>query len=243
MLTFISTPIGNLDDMPPRAVQALREADVIACEDTRRTRGLLSHFNVPYPGEMIVYRDPMEDHGAERLMERLSRGLRVAVCTDGGAPGVSDPGYRIARMAAQQEVPMCVIPGPCAVTAALILSGLPTSSFLFKGFPPRKPGPLARFFEEEQNRPHTLVLFESPYRVCKTLQAALDTLGDREAAVCIEITKKFERVERGHLSVLTNQLAQRKLRGEVTLVIAGDHPKFQLRTSENGQDGKETHDE
>jgi len=226
MLTFVTTPIGNLEDMSPRAIRALREADVIACEDTRRTRALLTHFEIPHPGELTSYRDPMEASGAERLLERLRRGLNVAVCSDGGAPGVSDPGYRIARLAAEHNLDMEVVPGPSAVTAALVLSGLPTSSFTFKGFPPRKRGAMVRFFEAERELPHTLVVFESPYRVQKTLEAALEALGDREAAVCIELTKKFERVSRGFLSALIAQFSDCKVKGEITLVIAGNNDKF-----------------
>lgn len=226
MLSFVTTPIGNLEDMSPRAIRVLREADVIACEDTRRTRALLTHFGIAHPGELTSYRDPMEARGAERLLERLQQGLKVAVCTDGGAPGVSDPGYRIARLASEQKLPMEVIPGPSAVTAALILSGLPTSSFTFKGFPPRKRGAMVRFFEAERAMPHTLVVFESPFRVVKTLEAALEALGDREAAICLELTKKFERVSRGYLSALIKEYADRTIKGEATIVIAGDHEKF-----------------
>jgi len=226
MLTFVSTPIGNLEDMSPRAVRALREADVIACEDTRRTRALLTHFEIAHPAELTSYRDPMEARAAERLLERLRQGRKVAVCTDGGAPGVSDPGYRIARLAAAEALPMEVVPGPSAVTAALILSGLPTSSFTFKGFPPRKRGAMVRFFEMEREQPHTLVVFESPFRVMKTLEAALVALGDREAAVCMELTKKFERVSRGYLSALVAEFRDRTIKGEVTIVIAGGNEKF-----------------
>lgn len=232
MLTFVTTPIGNLEDMSPRAIRALREADVIACEDTRRTRNLLTHFDIPYPAELTSYRDPMESRGAERLLSRLQDGLRVAVCSDGGAPGVSDPGYRIARLAAEHDLAMEIVPGPSAVTSALILSGLPTSSFTFKGFPPRKRGAMARFFEAERDLPHTLVVFESPYRVGKTLDVALNVLGDREAAVCVELTKKFERVSRGFLSRLQAEYHDRRLKGEVTLVIAGNHEKFCRETAE-----------
>jgi 16S rRNA (cytidine1402-2'-O)-methyltransferase len=232
MLTFVTTPIGNLEDMSPRAIRALREADVIACEDTRRTRNLLTHFEIPYPAELTSYRDPMEESGAERLLDRLTQGLNVAVCSDGGAPGVSDPGYRIARLAAMHDQEMEVVPGPSAVTAALILSGLPTSSFTFKGFPPRKRGAMVRFFESEREQPHTLVVFESPYRVGKSLSAALEALGDREAAVCIELTKKFERVSRGFLSALTDLFGERKVKGEVTIVIAGNHEKFRREDNE-----------
>ena len=226
MLSLVTTPIGNLEDMAPRAVSALRNADIIACEDTRRTRVLLTHFEIPRPREMISYREQTEQRSAEYLLRKLEAGFHVAVCSDGGSPGISDPGYRIARLAAEHDQAMEVLPGPSAVQVALLLSGLPTSSFTFKGFPPRKRGPMVRFFGEEKLAAHTLVFFESPYRVGKSLAAALEVFGDREAAVCIELTKKFERVSRGHLSVLSAEYCDKKVKGEVTIVIAGNNPKF-----------------
>jgi 16S rRNA (cytidine1402-2'-O)-methyltransferase len=236
MLSFVCTPIGNLEDMSPRAIRILREADVIACEDTRRTWALLTHFGIPRPSELVSYRDPHEARTAIYLMGKLEAGLRVAVCTDGGAPGVSDPGYRIARLAAQAGLPMEAIPGASAVTAALMVSGLPAASFTCKGFPPRKSGALLRFFADEAAAPHTLVFFESPYRVGKSLAAAYEALGNREAAVCIELTKVHERVTRGGLAALAEQFRDGKVKGEVTIVIAGSHPAF-LHTEENaGED-------
>lgn len=226
MLHLVSTPIGNLEDMTPRAIRALREADVIACEDTRRTRALLTHFEIPRPDALISYRDPHEAKTAEYLMTKLEAGLDVVVCSDGGAPGVSDPGYRVARLAAQAELPMESVPGASAVIAALMVSGLPAASFTFKGFPPRKSGGLTRFFAEEANTSHTLVFFESPYRVGKSLDAAFQALGDREAAVCKELTKIHEQVDRGYLRDLANHFRDRKLKGEFTIVIAGNHPAF-----------------
>ncbi|MFU8780863.1 MAG: 16S rRNA (cytidine(1402)-2'-O)-methyltransferase [Kiritimatiellia bacterium] len=226
MLSFVCTPIGNLEDMTPRAVRILREADVIACEDTRRTRALLTHFEIARPTELVSYRDPHELRTATYLMGKLEAGLRVAICTDGGAPGISDPGYRIARLAAQAGHPMQAIPGASAVTAALMVSGLPAASFTCKGFAPRKPGALHRFFADEADVAHTLVFFESPYRVGKSLAAAFEALGNREAAVCLELTKVHERVVRGGLSALALQFKDKKVKGEVTIVIAGNHPAF-----------------
>ncbi len=156
-----------------------------------------------------------------RVLTLLRAGRRVAFCSDSGCPGISDPGYRLVRQAVEQGLPVEVIPGPSAVHVALLLSGLPTSSYLFKGYPPRKPGPRRRFFEEEADSPHTLVIFESPRRVVPTLSTAQDVLGDREAAVCIELTKVFERVRRGRLQALVTEFAGIRIRGEVTLVIAG----------------------
>ena len=225
MLHIVATPIGNLTDLSPRALDALKTADLIACEDTRRTWGLLSALNIPRP-EMISYRQGNEERVAERIIQAVQAGRNIALCSDGGYPGISDPGYRLIRRAAQENVAYDVIPGASAVDLALLYSGLSTSSFTFKGFPPRKPGALRRFFEEEKELPHTLICFESPFRVGHALKAALETLGDREAAVCIELTKVHERIHRGYLSALIPLFDGKPVKGEVALVIAGANPKF-----------------
>jgi 16S rRNA (cytidine1402-2'-O)-methyltransferase len=226
MLYIVATPIGNLEDISPRALRALREADIIACEDTRRTWILLSHYEIPRPPQMVSYREQTEHSAGERLARQLAEGKVVALCSDGGYPGISDPGYRILRLAVERGLEFTVIPGASAVPVALLSSGLPTSSYTFKGYPPRKTGAMHRFFEAEKDLPHTMVVYESPYRVSKTLQAALDALGDRSAAVCIELTKKFERVSRGYLSELLAEFNDKKVKGEVAIVIAGNHPRF-----------------
>lgn len=226
MLYLVATPIGNLDDITPRALEALRAADAVACEDTRRTHALLSHFGIPRPQRFISYREQTEARAGRRILELLREGRTVALCSDGGYPGLSDPGYRLLELAVEDDQPIRILPGASAIPVALLASGLPTSSYTFKGFPPRKPGPLHRFFEEERERPHTLVVFEAPVRLAKTLRAALDALGPRRAAVCIELTKAFERVQRGYLDELSDAFGATSVRGEVTLVIAGNHPKF-----------------
>ena len=201
MLHVIATPIGNLGDLSPRALDALKAASLIACEDTRRTWQLLSHFGVPRP-EMVSYRQGNEERLTGRIVEAVREGREVALCSDGGYPGISDPGYRLVRQCAREGVPYEVVPGASAVNVALLMSGLPTSSFTFRGFPPRGPGALRNWFAEDRDRPHTIICYESPYRVAATLEAALDALGDREAAVCLELTKLHERVARGYLSDL-----------------------------------------
>ena len=221
MLYVVATPIGNLGDMAPRALDALKGAGVIACEDTRRTWALLSHFGIPRPPEMISYREGNEARAGARILELLRGGVDVALCTDGGYPGISDPGFRLVRDVVAQNLPMCVLPGACAVNLALVMSGLPTSSWTFKGFPPRKPGALRRFFGEEAAMPHTLVLYESPFRLGHTLAAAAEVLGARPAAVCFELTKLHERVERGTLPELAARFADAKVKGEITIVIGG----------------------
>ena len=232
MLHVVATPIGNLGDLSPRALDALKAASLIACEDTRRTWQLLSHFGVPRP-EMVSYRQGNEERLTERIVEAVRSGREVALCSDGGYPAISDPGYRLIRACAQAGVRYEVVPGACAVDVALLMSGLSTSSFTFRGFPPRGPGALRNWFAEDRDRPHTLVCYESPYRVAATLAAALDALGDREAAVCIELTKVHERVSRGYLSDLAKEFAGVAVKGEVAIVIAGANPKFAREHARN----------
>ncbi len=226
MLSIVATPIGNLNDISPRALQALKDADVIACEDTRRTRVLLTHHGIPRPSVFISYRQGNEIGTGEYIMRLLHEGRKIAICSDGGYPGISDPGYRLISAAVEQGMDCQVIPGASAPDVALLMSGLPTSSYTFKGFPPRRPGVLRRFFEEEKDMPHTLIFFESPFRIGTTLAMAREVLGNRKAAVCIELTKKFERVSRGFLEKLCSEFAATKVKGEITVVIAGNNRKF-----------------
>ncbi len=232
-LYVIATPIGNLEDVTHRAVRVLGEVDALACEDTRHTPKILARYNIPRPPRMFSYHEHNEERAGERILALLEEGLSVALCTKAGFPGVSDPGYRIVSRALDRGFRVEVLPGAGAVEAALLASGLPTSSYTFKGFPPKKPGRRKQFLEMERDRPHTLVLFESPYRVGKLLADARAALGDRMAAVCIELTKKFERVDRGFLSDLCRRFRDVKVKGEVAVVIAGNHPKF-LRGEQHG---------
>ena len=225
MLHVIATPIGNLGDLSPRGLDAFKSASLIACEDTRRTWQLLSHFGVPRP-EMISYRQGNEERVTETIIAAVKSGREVALCSDGGYPAISDPGYRVIRACAMEGVPYEVVPGASAVNVALLMSGLSTSSFTFRGFPPRGPGALRNWFAEDADKEHTPICYESPFRVGATLAAALDALGDREAAVCIELTKMHERVSRGYLSDLAREFASAKVKGEVAIVIAGNNPKF-----------------
>jgi 16S rRNA (cytidine1402-2'-O)-methyltransferase len=225
MLHIIATPIGNLADLTPRALEAFKTAELIACEDTRRTWQLLTHFGIPRP-EMISYRQGNEERITERIIAAVEAGKEVALCSDGGYPGISDPGYRLVRACALKSVAYDVIPGASAVNVALLMSGLSTSSFTFRGFPPRGPGAIRNWFAEDKDKEHTLICFESPFRVGATLEAAFEVLGDREAAVCIELTKLHERVARGYLGDLAKEFSGAKVKGEVAIVIAGANPKF-----------------
>lgn len=236
-LYVVATPLGNLEDASPRVRATLAAAPAIACEDTRRTWQLLSALGIPRP-ELFSYRQGNEEGVSRRIAGLVRAGTPVALCSDGGYPGISDPGYRVIRRFATEGLPYTVLPGPCSVELALLLSGLPTSSYTFKGFPPRKAGALRRFFGQERELPHTLVCLESPFRVAATLEGALDVLGDREGAVCLEMTKLHERVRRGTLSFLATHFRAHPPKGEATLVIAGANPKFDH--SENSQsEGKD----
>jgi 16S rRNA (cytidine1402-2'-O)-methyltransferase len=160
----------------------------------------------------------------------------VVLCSDGGYPGISDPGYRLIRACARENVDYEVIPGASAVNVALLMSALPTSSFTFRGFPPRGPGAIRNWFAEDRDKEHTLICFESPYRVGATLAAALEVLGDREAAVLVELTKLHERVRRGYLSDLAAEFKDGKVKGEVAIAIAGNNEKF-LRPPQTAPEG------
>jgi len=219
-LYLVGTPIGNLEDVTLRALRVLASVDALACEDTRRTRALLTHHGIRTPSTLFSLHEHNEDRALGRVLALLERGVDVAVCSDAGSPLISDPGYPTIREVIAHGHSVEVIPGPSAVTAALTVSGLPVSSFTFKGFPPRKPGPRRRFLEMELASPHTLVLFESPHRLGGLLADARHVFGERAACVCIELTKKFEEVRRGTLGELSEGLAAKPVRGEVTVVIA-----------------------
>lgn len=225
-LYVVATPIGNMEDLSFRAARVLGQVDALACEDSRVTRRIFARHEIPSPRSIFSYHEHNEESSARRVVGLLRDGQSVALCTDGGYPGVSDPGYRVLAACREEGLPVVVVPGPGAVPTALLASGLPTSSYTFKGFPPRKSGQRQRFIAEDADRPHTLVFFESPYRVGKFLADAHAVLGDRLAAVCIELTKRFERVHRNYLSNLAAEFADTKVKGEVTVVICGSNPKF-----------------
>lgn len=234
-LYLIATPIGNLEDITLRALRLLSEVDALACEDTRMTKRIFERHGLERPAQIFPYHEHNEARASQGIVKLLDEGKSVGVCSDGGLPSVSDPGFRVVRDALAAGHNVEVLPGPSAVTTALLASGLPTHSFTYKGFPPRKPGPRKHFLEADGTAEHTLILFESPHRAGALLRDALEVLGDREAAVCVELTKKFEHVERGYLSDLVPQFAGRTIKGEVTVVIAGNHPKFMRETPPRGE--------
>jgi 16S rRNA (cytidine1402-2'-O)-methyltransferase len=221
-LYVVATPIGNMGDVTLRALDVLRGCDALAAEDTRRTRQLLTRYEIPRPRTLLSLHEHNEGHSAQRVVGLLGGGAKVALCSDAGTPLISDPGYRTLKLVVESGFPVVAIPGASASVAALSISALPPSSFTFKGFPPRKPGPRKRFFEQDAEQPHTLVVYESPHRIARMLADALEVLGDREACVCVDLTKRFEATHRGPLSALAEQFDGVTVRGEVTVVIAGN---------------------
>ncbi|MGE0127826.1 MAG: 16S rRNA (cytidine(1402)-2'-O)-methyltransferase [Blastocatellales bacterium] len=219
-LYLVSTPIGNLEDITLRALRVLKEVDLIACEDTRHTRRLLDHFGISKPA--ISYHEHNEQARAAELAERLSRGESIALVTDAGTPGISDPAYRIVTAAIERGVTVTPVPGATAMIAGLVASGLPTDSFLFAGFlPSRKQARRARL-EELRSERATLVFYETPHRIREALIDVRETLGDRQAAIARELTKLHEQFIRGAVSEIAAHFDANKPRGEMTLVIAGN---------------------
>lgn len=219
MLYLIATPIGNLGDITLRALEVLRSVDLIASEDTRKTGILLKHFNIQKP--QMAFHEHNEDRAGERIMALLAEGKNVAVVSEAGTPGVSDPGYSILQRAIAAGEDVTMLPGAAAVIMAVVLSGLPLHSFTYRGFPPHKGGPRRRFLAVDQDSPHTLIYYESPYRLQAFLTDALAVFGDRRAALAHELTKIHESIERGTLSELLAQITQSPPKGEYVVVIAG----------------------
>ncbi len=219
MLYLVATPIGNLGDMTLRALETLRAVDWVASEDTRKTGRLLKRFDIHK--RQIAFHEHNERRAGARILALLEQGESVALVTNAGTPGISDPGFTLVRDAAAADIKVTMIPGPSALVMALVLSGLPSHAFTFRGFPPRKSGPRRRFLGVDAASPHTLIFYESPYRLTAFLEDALAVLGDREAALCNELTKMYESVQRGTLSALLAALEDEPPRGEYTVVIAG----------------------
>jgi 16S rRNA (cytidine1402-2'-O)-methyltransferase len=223
-LLIVGTPLGNLSDMTPRAVEALRSANVILCEDTRHTRKLLTHFRIEVPAER--FDDHTEDEKAERYIERIEQGDVVALVSDAGMPLVSDPGYRIVRIARERGIAVEPIPGPFAGVLALVASGIPPLPFTFLGFTPHRSGERRDFYRRAAELGHTFLVYESPERVIESLDDALEVLGDAEATVAREMTKIHEEFVSGTISEVVAELRSRPaIYGEITIVFGA--PKQQ----------------
>lgn len=225
-LYVIATPIGNMEDISLRALRIFRELPALACEDTRVTRKIFERYEIPLPQTMFSYHEHNEQQAGSRILQMLQAGLDVGLCSDGGCPAISDPGYRVINDAMQIGATVEVIPGPCAVETAIMSSGMPSSSYTFIGFLPPKTGKCRNALEREKAAEHTLVIYESPHRVGRLLEDLHAVFGDRQAAVCVELTKKFQNIHRGWLSELVVAFRDRTVKGEVVVVVAGNNPKF-----------------
>jgi len=220
-LYLVATPIGNLEDVTRRALRVLGEADVVACEDTRRTRQLLEHFGIR--ARTLSYHEHNERERAAELAQLIEAGQTVALVSDAGTPGVNDPGYRLVRACVERNLSVVPIPGPTAFVAALTASGLPTDEFYFGGFLPARSHARREQFAAVKSLRATLVFYETPHRLAHALADALEVLGEREAAVARELTKMHEEIVRGRLSQLAERFApEGAARGEMVLVIDRD---------------------
>lgn len=217
-LAVVPTPIGNLEDLSPRALRMLKEADVIACEDTRTSLPLLRHFDISTP--LLSYHAHNEKGRAEHLLALLREGKKVALISDAGTPAVSDPGSEVVRRCVEEGLEITVLPGPTAFVPALVLSGLPVHPFLFHGFLPDRKGERERTLQKLAALDCTLVFYLSPHKAEKHLRSCLEVLGDRRAALVREISKIYEEAVRGSLSELADRAAQ-GIRGEIVLVVEG----------------------
>ncbi len=218
-LYIVATPIGNLADITLRALSTLKEVDLIAAEDTRVTHKLLAHYGIEKP--MTSYHRHSLQHKVDQLLEALKDGKNVAVVSDAGTPGISDPGADIIEQAIANDIRVEAIPGPNAVIVALIVSGLSTLRFTFDGFPPRKPSDRRQFLASLKDEQRTMTFYESPMRLLGTLKDILTVLGDRRIAVVREATKMFEEVHRGTVSSAIERFASVAPRGEITIVLEG----------------------
>jgi 16S rRNA (cytidine1402-2'-O)-methyltransferase len=223
-LYIVSTPIGNLADMSLRAIETLRSVDFVLSEDTRKTGVLLTHFEIKKP--QLSFREDNEERVLPRLMDYLKNGKNLALVSDAGTPAISDPGFTLVRAAIKADIPITAIPGPTALISALVLSGLAVHSFTFRGFPPRKTGPRKRWLEIDLQSPHTLIFYESPYRLKSFLSDALEVFGNRQAVVANDLTKKFETVYRSTLADLVDQFEDEKVLGEYCVLIEGVEPNL-----------------
>jgi 16S rRNA (cytidine1402-2'-O)-methyltransferase len=231
-LVVVATPIGNLGDLSPRAGRTLCEVDLVLAEDTRHTGRLLAHIGSEVPQRSL--HDHNERERIDEILQRLRDGQRIALVSDAGTPAVSDPGYRLVAACAAQGVPVEVVPGPSAMLAALVVSGLPTDRVAFEGFLPRKGGARRRRLEELAQEPRTLVLFVSPHRAADDLADLAGALGSsRRAALTRELTKRHEEVWHATLEELATRLREAQVRGEVTLVVAGAAPEDEREVADD----------
>jgi 16S rRNA (cytidine1402-2'-O)-methyltransferase len=218
VLYVVATPIGNLEDITYRAVRILREAGLIACEDTRHTRKLLDHYGIE--GKLVSYHEHNEAERSRELIERLHEGLSVAQVSDAGMPGISDPGYRVIKSAIEQGIAVVPVPGPSALIVALAASGLPTDAFEFRGFLPAKSGQRRTELESIRPREHTMIFYEAPHRIHESIDDIVAVLGpERPIVIARELTKVHEEFLRGTVREVAENIRDRELKGEITILI------------------------
>lgn len=233
-LYIVSTPIGNLEDITERALRVLREVALIACEDTRHTRKLLTHYGINTP--TVSYHEHNERERAMELLIRLQAGDSIAIVSDAGTPGINDPGFRVVHLAIENEVRVIPVPGPSALIAALVSSGLPTDEFFFGGFLPAKTNARRTRLAELRSLPATMIFYEAPHRIAATLKDAQEILGPRHAVVARELTKMHEEFTRGLLPELAERFSSgERVRGEIVLIIdrAGTESEVKQQDSES----------
>lgn len=218
-LFIVSTPIGNLEDITLRALRILKEVDLIAAEDTRKTRRLLTHYEINTP--LTSFFEGNQQRKTEKLIERLKDGESIALVSDAGTPTISDPGYPLLRQCISDEVRIVPVPGASAILTAAAVSGLPLHNFIFQGFLSPKSGRRKRQLTQLANEERTLILFESPHRICRFLEDALDIMGEREIVIARELTKRYEEVFRGNFREALEKFCSTEPRGEFTIVIGG----------------------
>jgi 16S rRNA (cytidine1402-2'-O)-methyltransferase len=238
MLYLVATPIGNMSDITLRAIEVLKSVDMVASEDTRRTGRLLKQHDISRP--QMSFHEHNKIPARTRIMGLLAEEKDVALVADAGTPGISDPGFSLIRSAIEAGCEFTMIPGPCAFIMALVLSGLPTHGFTFRGFAPKKSGQRQRFLAVDAHSPHTLIFYESPYRVKKFLQDALSVFGDRQAVLARELTKMFESVERAPISQLIEGVPE-KPKGEYVILIHGTVAEEGIKQG-RGAEGEEKRD-
>jgi 16S rRNA (cytidine1402-2'-O)-methyltransferase len=218
-LYVVSTPIGNLEDITLRALKVLKEADFIACEDTRHTGLLLHHYQID--ARLISYHEHNKLQRTPELLEMLRQGKSIALTADAGTPGISDPGFYLIRAAIEKGFPVHPVPGASALLSALVVSGLPSDHFVFEGFLPKREGRATKRLKALVEQERTMVFFESPHRIVRTLKLLLDVFGDRPIVLARELTKKFEEVLRGPISETIARIEQGTIRGEIVLIVKG----------------------
>jgi len=219
ILYIVSTPIGNLSDITLRAIETLKQVDLIAAEDTRHSGILLKNYGITTP--LTSYHDFNKQRKGPELIQQILSGSSVALVSDAGTPGISDPGYLLIKLAIENQIQIIPIPGPAAFISALVVSGLPTDKFVFEGFLPNKPQKRRKRLEELSQEKRTLIFYESPYRLLKILEEIKQILGDRRICVARELTKKFEEIKRGTVSEVQQYFQQGIIKGELVIVVEG----------------------